>query len=160
MVKTTELDGFSYLLGARYLNSLNMTFIGEYYHNNRGMSTSEYENYLAYINNNVARADSNIVAVTRAVVNTHFRSKNLFQDYIYFKASLPEPFEWLYSSVSVFTIYNIHDGSYVLSPKIGYKPFTNAEFLFWPSFFFGDDVSEYGSKQFQNKIDMWFRYYF
>ena len=93
-------------------------------------------------------------------MTSHSRSKNLMRDYMYLKASMPEPFKWLYSSVSVFTIYNIQDNSFVLSPQIAYKPFTNSEILLWPSFFLGDDNSEYGSKQFQSKIELWFRFYF
>jgi hypothetical protein len=159
-VQTNKKDGFSYLLGMRYLNNLNMTFIAEYYHNNRGLSPSEYKEYLAYLINNLSTADADIINVIRSAISTSFRSKNLMQDYIYVKSSLPEPFDWLYSSVSVFTIYNMNDGSFVLSPQIGYKPFTNAEILLWPSFFFGDDNSEYGSKQFRNKVETWFRFYF
>jgi hypothetical protein len=137
-----------------------MTFIAEYYHNNRGLSPSEYKEYLAYLINNLSTADADIINVIRSAISTSFRSKNLMQDYIYVKSSLPEPFDWLYSSVSVFTIYNMNDGSFVLSPQIGYKPFANAEILLWPSFFFGDDNSEYGSKQFRNKVETWFRFYF
>ncbi len=159
-VQTNEKDGFSYLLGMRYLNDFNMTFIAEYYHNNRGLSPSEYKDYLAYLTNNLNSADADLIRLTRSVMTTTFRSKNLMQDYIYLKASLPEPFEWLYSSVSVFTIYNINDNSFILSPQIGYKLFTNAEIILWPSFFFGDDNSEYGSKQFRNKVETWFRFYF
>jgi hypothetical protein len=160
MVQLSKIDGLSYLLGLRYLNSLNMTFIAEYYHNNRGLSQSEYKKYLAYLSNDLNSADPNIISLTRSVLNTYFRSKNIMQDYFYFKASLPEPFDWLYSSVSLFTIYNINDNSFILSPQIGYKPFTNAEILFWPTIFFGDNKSEYGSKQFQKKIELWFRFYF
>ena len=159
-VQSNASDGFSYLFGLRYLNDLNMTFITEYYHNNRGLTNSEYEDYLVYLTNNLNSTDPIIINSTRSVMTTNFRSKNLMQDYLYLKASLPEPFEWLYSSVSVFTIYNLNDNSYILSPQIGYKPFTNSEILFWPSFFFGDNNSEYGSKQFQNKMEMWFRFYF
>ena len=159
-VLMSETDGFSYLLGLRYLNDLNITLIAEYYHNNRGLSKSEYEDYLVYLTNNLSSADPEIISSTRSVMTTNFRSKNLLQDYLYLKASLPEPLEWLYSSVSVFTIYNLNDNSFILSPQIGYKPFTNSELLFWPSFFFGENNSEYGSKQFQNKLEMWFRFYF
>jgi len=159
-VQMSAADDFSYLIGFRYLNDLNVTLIAEYYHNNRGLSKSEYEDYQVYLTNNLNSADPEIISSTRLVMTYNFRSKNLLQDYLYFKASLPEPFEWLYSSVSVFTIYNLNDNSYLLSPQIGYKPFTNSEILFWPSFFFGDDNSEYGSIQFQNKLEMWFRFYF
>ena len=159
-VQTNQADGFSYLLGLRYLTSWNLTVITEYYHNNRGLSKQEFQDYQAYLLNNLNTGDADIIKATRLLMSNSFRSKNLMRDYLYFKASLPEPFEWLYSSVSVFTIYNVNDNSFMLSPQITYKPFTNSEILLWPSVFFGDDDSEYGSKQIQSKIEMWFRFYF
>jgi len=159
-VQMIKRDGFSYLLGLRYLNSLNITFIAEYYHNNSGLTHSEYKNYLDFLRNNLNSMDAELVSFSKSAMATSFRNKNPMQDYIYLKASLSEPFEWLYSSVSVFTIYNMNDNSFILSPQIGYKPFTNSEILFWPSIFLGDDNSEYGSKQFQSKVEMWFRFYF
>jgi hypothetical protein len=160
MVQMTNRDGFSYLLGLRYLNDLNITFIAEYYHNNSGMTNLEYENYLNFLRSNLHSLETELISYSKSIMTTNFRTKNLMRDYIYFKASLPEPFDWLYSSVSIFTIYNVNDNSFVLSPQIGYKPFTNSEILFWPSFFFGDYNSEYGSKQFKNKVEIWFRFYF
>lgn len=159
-VQINEADGFSYLMGLRYLNTWNMTVIAEYYHNNRGLSKQEYQDYQAYLLNNLNTGDADLINAARSLMTGSFRSKNLMQDYLYFKASLPEPFEWLYSSISVFTIYNVNDNSFLLSPQIGYKPFTNSEILLWPFFFFGDSDSEYGSKQIQNKVEMWFRFYF
>jgi len=153
-------DGFSYLLGLRYLNTWNLTVIAEYYHNNRGLSKQEFQNYQAYLLNNFNTGEAEIINATRSLMTNSFRSKNLMQDYIYFKASLPEPFDWLYSSVSVFTIFNVNDNSFMLSLQISYKPFTNSEILLWPSVFFGNNDSEYGSKQVQSKLEMWFRFYF
>jgi len=160
MVQMFKRDGISYLLGLRYLNDLNLTFIAEFYHNNNGLTNLEYKNYLNFLRSNLNSQETELINYTKSIISTNFRTKNFMRDYVYFKVSLPEPFEWLYSSVSVFTIYNINDNSFVLSPQIGYKPFTNTEILFWPSFFFGDFNSEYGSKQFQNKVEMWFRFYF
>jgi len=160
IIRPSRRDGFSYLFGIRYLNSLNITFIAEYYHNNSGLTQSEYIDYLDLLRNNLNSFDLELISYSKSVLTTSLRTKNFMQDYIYFKASLPEPLEWLYSSVSIFTIYNINDNSFVLSPQIGYKPFTNSEILFWPSLFFGNHNSEYGSKQFQNKVEMWFRFYF
>ena len=160
VVQINKVDGFSYLLGLRYLNSWNLTLIAEYYHNNRGLSKQEFQEYQAYLLNNLNTGDVYIINATCSMMSNSFRSKNLMQDYLYFKASLPEPFDWLYSSVSIFTIYNVNDNSFMLSPQIGYKPFTNSEILLWPSVFFGDDDSEYGSKQVQSKLELWFRFYF
>jgi len=159
-VQINEADGFSYLLGLRYLNTWNLTLISEYYHNNRGLSKQEFQEYQEYLLNNLNTGDVDIINATRSMMIRSFRSKNLMKDYLYFKASLPEPFDWLYSSVSIFTIYNVNDNSFMLSPQIGYKPFTNSEILLWPSVFFGNDDSEYGSKLVQSKLELWFRFYF
>jgi len=160
VVQMIKVNGFSYLLGLRYLTTWNMTVIAEYYHNNSGLTKQEYKDYQDYLLNNLITGDADLINATRFVMTNRFRSKYLMRDYLYIKASLPEPFEWLYSSVSVFAIYNLNDNSFILSPQLGYKPFTNSEILFWPSFLFGGDDSEYGSKHFQNKLEMWFRFYF
>jgi len=160
VVEMIKVSGLSYLMGLRYLSKWNMTVIAEYYHNNSGLSKQEFQDYQAYLSHNLITGDADLINATRSVMNSHFRSKNMMRDYIYIKASLPEPFKWLYSSVSIFTIYNLNDNSFMLSPQIGYKPFTNSEILLWPSFLFGDDDSEYGSKLFQTKLEIWFRFYF
>jgi len=160
VVQMIKVSGFSYLMGLRYLTPWNMTIIAEYYHNNSGLTKQEYQDYQSYLRNNLITGDADLIFATRSVMTTHFRSKNMMRDYLYIKASQPEPFKWLYSSVSVFTIYNLNDNSFILSPQIGYKPFTNSEILLWPSFLFGGEDSEYGSKLFQNKLEMWFRFYF
>ena len=159
-LQMNEVGGFSYLMGLRYLTKWNMTVIAEYYHNNNGLSRQEYQEYQDYLLNNLITGDADLINDTRTVMTSSFRSKNLMRDYLYFKASLPEPFKWLYSSVSVFTIYNLSDNSLILSSQIGYKPFTNSEILLWPSFLFGNDDSEYGSKHFRKKLEIWFRFHF
>jgi len=160
VVQITKVSGFSYLIGLRYLTPWNMTIIAEYFHNNSGFTKQEYQDNQSYLRNNLITGDADLIYATRSVMTNHFRSKNMMRDYLYIKASQPEPFKWLYSSVSVFTIYNLNDNSFILSPQIAYKPFTNSEILFWPSFLFGSDDSEYGSKLFQNKLELWFRFYF
>jgi hypothetical protein len=159
-VQLNEASGFSYLLGLRYLAVWNMTFLAEFYHNNNGLSREEYRDYQAYLLNNLTTGNADLIDETRFVMTNSFRSRNLMRDYIYVKASMPEPFKWLYSSISVFTIYNLNDNSFIISPQIAYKPFTNSEILFWPSFLFGKDDSEYGSKHFQKKLEIWFRFHF
>lgn len=82
------------------------------------------------------------------------------QDYLYVKLIQPEPFSWLYSSISIFTIFNLADKSFLFSPQLSYKPYTNFEVLLRPIFFFGSNNSEYGSKQFKKKVEIWMRFYF
>ena len=82
------------------------------------------------------------------------------RDYVYAKLTHPEPFSLLYSSVSAFVIYNLWDERFTLSPQFAYKPFTNFEFLCWPSLFAGGVDSEYGSRIFQRRIEFWMRFFF
>ena len=82
------------------------------------------------------------------------------QDYLYVKVTQPEPFGWVYASVSAFAIYNVEDRSFTLSPQLAYKPYTNFEFLLWPTLFSGGGQTEFGSRQFQRKVEVWTRFYF
>ena len=155
-----KIDGSSFLFGMRYLNRFNTTVIAEYYHNNRGLSKEEFDNYYNYIVTTMKSNSFNIINQVKQDVSSRFISKTLMKDYLYFSIRQPEPFGWLYSSVSIFTIYNLNDNSFILSPRFGYEPFTNFEFLLWPSLTVGESNSEYGSRQFQKKVEFWMRFYF
>jgi len=155
-----KLDGSSYLLGLRYLNRLNTTFIFEYYHQNAGMLKNEFNSYFGYLQSNLESENENQINKAKLNLSTIFRSKTLMQDYLYLKIIQPEPFGWLYTSISMFSIFNIEDKSFNLSPQFTYKPFTNFEFLLWPTLLYGGNNTEYGSKQFSRKIEIWLRFYF
>jgi len=155
-----KMDGGSYLLGLRYLNRSNTTLIAEYYHNNIGLSKNEFTSYINYLGNSLESNIPELINSTKLNMSTIFRSKTLMQDYLYLKLIQPEPFSWLYSSISVFTIYNLVDNSFLVSPQLSYKPYTNFEVLLWPFLFFGGNDTEYGSKQFEKKIEIWMRFYF
>jgi len=160
LVSQYKIDGGSYLLGLRYLNRFNTTLIAEYYHNNSGMSKSEFTSYINYLQNSIESDIPEMINSTKLNMSTHFRSKTLMQDYLYLKLIQPEPFSWLYTSISMFTIYNIDDKSFLFSPQLSFKPYTNCEVLIWPFLFFGGNDTEYGSKQFEKKIELWMRFYF
>lgn len=155
-----EISGASYLFGLRYLTNLNTTIIAEYYHNNRGLNETEFRDVLNFLRNGVDSGDPEIVSQTRLDFTSRFQTRTFMRDYLYIKVSQPEPFGWLYSSIGAFTIYNLNDNSFTLSAQLAYKPFTNFEFLLWPTLFFGHDNSEYGSKQFEGKVELWLRFFF
>jgi len=160
LVFQQKIDGVSILLGLRYLNRFNTTLIVEYYHNNSGLSKNEFASYVDYLQNSLESDIPEIINPAKLNMSTTFRSKTLMQDYLYVKLIQPEPFSWLYSSISMFTIFNLADKSFLLSPQLSYKPYTNFEVLLWPVFFFGGNDSEYGSKQFKRKVEIWMRFYF
>ena len=160
LISQHKNSGSSYLLGLRYLSRFNTTLIAEYYHNNNGLSENEFTSYLNYLDSNLKSNITELIDSARLNMSTIFGSKTLMQDYLYVKLIQPEPFSWLYSSISMFTIFNLADESFLFSPQLSYKPYTNFEVLLWPTLFFGGDDTEYGNKQFEKKIEIWTRFYF
>jgi hypothetical protein len=152
--------GGSLLLGLRYLHRTNTTFILEYYHNNKGLSKNEFTDYLGFLHYSLNSDDPAVISQARLAVPVVSNSKTMMRDYLYLKISQPEPFDLVYSSISLFTIYNLADNSFLLSPQISYKPYTNFELLLWPFFMIGNEDSEYGTKQFRKKAEIWLRFYF
>lgn len=159
-VQVDESDIVSYLMGIRYLNAWNTTVIAEYYHNGFGLSKSEYESYGDFL---VAGSDAGTPDALRQTLATnqaYFKSNTLMREYLYLKVSQPEPFDWLYFTPSLFSIYNLSDGSFLLSASLNYKPVTNVEFILWPSLLVGGESSEFGSRQARQKLEMWMRVFF
>lgn len=153
-------DHFSYLLGLRYLHASNTTVIAEYYHNGLGLNKNELENYLDFLARAANSGNTTIAQQTLGVSQTYFRSSTLMQDYLYVKLVMPEPFDWLYFTPSLYTIYNLNDNSFLLSTSISYKPVTNFEFILWPTFLFGGENSEFGGKMVQQRMELWIRVLF
>ena len=160
MLTNRKTNGGSYLLGFRYLNRFNTTIIGEYYHNNSGFSKNEFVTSMKRLHSFIDSNTPEVIDQAKIEMSTVFRSKTVMRDYLYIKINQPEPFSWLHSSVSVFTIYNLNDNSYLVSPQLSYKPYTNFEVILWPFLFCGGKYTEYGSKQFQKKLEIWMRFYF
>ncbi len=154
---TTAEDGYSYLLGLRYLNRWNTTIIAEYYHDDAGLTEAEYESYTGFLQSSVDNA-----AAKKALgySQMYFKGSSLMQDYLYAKITQPEPFDWLYFAPSLFTIYNLRDNSFLLAISLSYKPFTNFELALQPTLLVGGENTEYGSRQFEQKIELRMKVYF
>ena len=160
LVAHRQVSGASYLLGTRYLTGRGTTVIAEYYHTPFGLSRSEYRDAVDFLRRRIDSGDPVLVREAGSVISEVFRTRTVMQDYLYLKVTQPEPFGWLYASVSAFTIYNLDDRSFILSPLMAYKPYTNFELLLWPTLFVGDAETEFGSRQFERKIEGWMRFYF
>ena len=82
------------------------------------------------------------------------------QDYLYLKAIQPEPLGLLYFIPSLFVIYNLNDDSFLLAVPLSYKPVTNFEIMFWPTFLSGAKDTEYGGRQSKQKYELQMRVHF
>jgi hypothetical protein len=154
---TTKEDGYSYLMGLRYLNQWSTTVIGEYYHNGAGLNEAEYGDYIDFIQSGV---DSSNTEKALNYSRTYFKGTNLMRDYFYLKVIQPEPFNWLYFTPSIFTIYNLNDNSLLLAVSLTYKPFTNIEVMLWPTFLIGDEGTEFGTRQFDQRYELRMKVYY
>jgi len=159
-LRTENIDGSSYLFGFRWLNSWNITTIGEYYRNEAGLSKAEFDEYYGFLANAVVSGNNVAASGALNTSKTYFSNPNLMQEYLYLKASWQEPFNWLYFTPAVQVLYNLADHSYSAGFPVSYKPITNLEFVFWPAVFAGGENSEYGSKQYESKLDLWATFYF
>ena len=155
-----RVDRYSYLLGLRYLDASNTTIIAEYYHNGVGFNIDEYVRYSEFLNNGADNIDPIVTQQTLGISQAYFKGTTLMQDYMYIKISHPEPFDWLYFTPSVYTIYNLADNGFLLSFQMSYKPVTNTEFIFWTTMFAGDTTTEYGGKQVKQRMELWMRVFF
>ena len=160
LLVTERADRYSYLFGLRYLNESNTTIIAEYYHNGFGLSKDEYAYYSEFQNDGANSLSETIKQQTLGISQTYFKEQTLMRDYLYIKLAHPEPFDWLYFTPSIYTIYNLTDNSFLLSFQISYKPVTNTEFIFWVSTFAGNETTEYGGKQVQQRLELWMRVFF
>jgi hypothetical protein len=159
-VSASLSKGMTYLLGFRYLHGSNTTLIAEYYHNELGASASEFDAYNRFLTLGIQGNDPVLLQQAAAVSQRYVRGSNVMKDYVYLKLTRPEPFDWLYFTPSLFIIYNVADKSLLCSATMNYKPATNIEFILWPTLVTGGENTEYGSKAFRQKVEVWMRVFF
>jgi len=155
-----QTDAFSYLFGLRFLSASNTTLIAEYFHSGVGLGRGEYEQYYAFVLNGSTSSNPTVMQQTLGTMQTYFKGSNTMKDYLYVKLIHPEPFDWLYFTPSMYSIYNLTDKSFLLSMSFSYKPVMNVEFIVWPTILAGGTTTEYGGKQMHERVELWMRVYF
>lgn len=160
--RTEHLDAASYLLGMRYLNSNDATFIFEYYHNGLGYSHSEAGDYFDFVRNALtafAAGDPSMLQKSRNFSQTYM-TQNYGRDYLYLRVSQKEPFDILYLTPALTSIFNVNDRSFSIAPELTYSPTTNLEFRLKTMLTFGGTDTEFGEKINSSKTELRLRYYF
>lgn len=159
VLNTIEKDVKQSLLGVRYLSSHEITWIGEYYHNGAGYTSSQLQDFYTLASLNFITNPALLSTVQQAIKNGYGNS-NPGKDYLYFRASGKEPFGWLYYSLGLNSIININDNSYSITPELIYTGFNNTELRLRATFLEGANNSEFGEKINEEKFELRFRLYF
>lgn len=155
------LSSNSYLLGLRYLTPGEVTWIGEYYRNGAGYSAGELDNYYQFLDGALATSASSVlINKARTVAQSGYGKPNPGRDYLYVKASVSEPLDWLYGAASLAAMTNLNDGSWQITPEVSYTGFNNVELRARLIFLGGQPNSEFTGKTMSSRLEMTARFFF
>ena len=152
------------LFGLRYLSENDITSIIEYYHNDSGYSTGEMDRFYQLIvegeNQFFSSGTDLLLHKAREISKKGYGKPQSGRNYLYGRFTQKEPFDILYFTPGLITIYNLDDHSFSISPEIVYTGFTNWEARLRCTFLEGSSFTEYGEKLIRNKLEMRLRYFF
>ncbi len=159
-----EESALSSLLGIRYLSESDVTSIVEYYHNGSGYSEEEMGNFYQLL------AEGNAQFTTAGLNDQLNTARELSlqgygrpqpgRDYLYARITQKDPFDILYLTPGITTIYNLRDESISLSPEVAYTGVTNWEFRLRYTYLEGNSLTEFGEKLNSSKLELRIRYFF
>jgi len=158
-------DAVNYVLGTRYLSTLDTTYIFEYYFQGTGYSSGEMSDYFKFIDEgyDIFVSSGDRMPLSKAVAVTQQGGYGRFtpeRHYLYLRASQSEPFDILYFTPALTWICNLSDRSFSLTPELLYSPITNLELRLKTGFLVGTKDSEFAEKQNDYRIELRVRYYF
>ena len=151
--KTEEETSYQALLGLRYLTSNEITWIIEGYHDSSGMRYEESSSLYK-------RSQNTTTSQATTIIGQLQKNKTINQNYSYIKASIKEPFNWLYLTPSLILLSNLDDSSHNITSQFNYAPGTTWIFQVLWQHFTGRENSQYGESLLKDKIEVEFTYSF
>ena len=156
-------DALNFLAGIRYLTENDTTIIFEYYKNGRGYTRSEINDYFDLTEAGYQDyADSgNMAGLGLSRQNgAYYNKQTMMTDYLYLKVTQKEPFDILYFTPGITSVYNMNDHSFSITPQVIYTPITNLTLDLKATFVSGRSHTEYGEKIIGSKIVASAAFYF
>ena len=161
VTQTGKTNYNSWLLGLRYLTQSEVTWIVEYYRNGNGYYAGELDDYYTFLDTALANgAAPALETKARKVAQSGYGRSNPGKDYLYAKASVSEPFGWVYGAASLTAMTNLKDRSWQLTPEISYTGFNNVEIRARALFLQGASHTEFGEKTASRRIEVYARFFF
>lgn len=163
-IREREQDANRFLLGIRYLTQRETTFIAEYYRDETGYTTDEMETFLDFCRNAANRydetGDASALREARTLRRDAYGLQNPMRNYLYARVSHREPFDILYFTPAFFTIINLDDHSFQVTPELIYTGYRELELRLRGAFLSGTSHSEFGARPADYRAEMRVRYYF
>lgn len=159
-VRQTSSEHSGLIVGTRYLDSREITYILEYLHNSAGLNQTEMQNF--FDSADLALALSNRPLMRQSAFNygEYINRQFAMRDYLYGKVSKPELFDHLYLSGSIFTLLNLADKSSSTSFELNYTGQTDQIITLRYTANLGNANSEFGQKLASDRIELRCQYFF
>jgi len=144
----------NFVLGTRYLAPSNTTFILEYLHLGSGFTSDQMTTYYRALG---SMQGSENPAASRAMLQNstkYYNRQFIMTDYLYLKASHPDPFMLVYFTPAAYTAVNLVDGSLTAGIEMSYSRLSHLLLTARYVAFAGAHDSEYGIKQAQQRIEL------
>jgi hypothetical protein len=158
------IDAKSCLLGARYQTKTDAILIAEYFRNGKGYRSTEMKDFVMFsdLAYSTYLASGNAALLQRASRTgaNAYGAVNPMVDYLYVRASQPEPFGLLYLTPSLTCVANLGDGSFSVAPEILYTRITNLELRLKAMVLSGAFGSEFGERAGDYRLELRARAYF
>ena len=163
-VALEEDSASSALIGIRYLSENDITSIIEYYHNDVGYTETEMDRFYQLIADGESQLSGSgidtLLDKAREISLKGYGKPQPGRNYLYGRFTQKEPFDILYLTPGLTTIFNLDDESYSISPEVVYTGFTNWELRMRFTYLQGPSFTEYEEKMNSNKLEFRVRYFF
>jgi hypothetical protein len=151
--ESTESADSSALLGMRFISESEITWIAELYQDSAGLTESEARDLYELI-------DSSPPSRIKPYLAQIQQKKTLTQHYGYIKASIKEPFDWLYFTPSFSWLGNLDDASSNNTIQLTYSPSDNWTYQFSWQHLTGGEYTQYGESLVMDKLEIALNYSF
>lgn len=156
VLSAENYNALNFLAGIRYLTANDTTIIFEYFRNGQGYTSGEIDDFFDLIETgHLEYTESGNMAglsLSRQYGALYYNQQIMMKDYLYLKVTHKEPFDILYFTPGITSVYNINDRSFSITPQVTYAPITNLEFDIKATFVSGRSHTEYGEKINDSKI--------
>ncbi|MFZ1909257.1 MAG: hypothetical protein WAU52_09285, partial [Burkholderiales bacterium] len=148
----------SYLLGLRYLNQNNTTFIAEYYHNGTGYSETEAGQFYQLVDTAFTQlqqiGSSPLLQKALALGQGPYGRPFAGEDYLYVRTQQQDAFGVVYFQPSVFAMLNLNDHSFQVTPELLYAGFKNLELRLRLYLLHGGSLTDFGEKPNSHTLEL------
>jgi len=161
IVRTSQINADSWLIGARYITEREVTWIAELYRNGAGYDDVQLATYYSFLNTAYSPAGSAMArSQALALAQSGYGRGNPGRNYAYLRVSAKDPFNWLYVTPAFTAIVNLDDHSWQIAPEIVYTGWQNMELRARALLLHGGKLSEFGEKATARRLELSLRMYF